>query len=263
MIKKYLTYPVIFMLFFVLYSGVFSDIIEVKYFKEIASHIDQETLVVFDLDNTLIQTSQTLGSDQWFSKEIERNIEKGMEFNDALEMALEIYVPVQNKTSVTLVEEGITEFIDDLKDQGNSIIALTARNHNLQEATIRQLQSVGITFNTDEFNQTSLDLKGDGTVNTLKGIVFLDGQNKGTYLLSFLDTMNWNPKKIVFVDDKLKNVKDVEEALNKRGVDCTGIRYGHLDEKVESINMTVADVQLQFFNQLLSDEIVESLLEES
>ena len=138
---------------------------------------------------------------------------------------------------------------------------MTARNHGLQSATLNHLDSVGICFNHDLFPQKPQMLKGNDRVRTYRGIVFLDGRNKGEFLKAFLDeVLQTRPKKVVFIDDKLKNVKHVEEAMAAEGISFVGVRYGYLDEKVNSLNMDLADIQKQYFNMLLNDETAEAIL---
>jgi hypothetical protein len=76
--------------FLICFSSGFTKIIEINELKQAEKHIDRETLVIFDLDNTLMETSQTLGSNQWFEHRIDYYyVKKGQEHQNALEIALQ------------------------------------------------------------------------------------------------------------------------------------------------------------------------------
>lgn len=54
-------------------------------------------------------------------------------------------------------------------------------------------------------------------------------------------------KKILFIDDKLKNIHSVEAACNKRGIPFTGLRYGYLDKAGRSFDPITTDYDLKVF----------------
>ncbi len=48
----------------------------------------------------------------------------------------------------------------------------------------------------------------------------------GECLTSFIQEAGLNPDRVVFIDDKAKNVQDVESALNRRPLEHISFRYG-------------------------------------
>jgi 5S rRNA maturation endonuclease (ribonuclease M5) len=61
-----------------------------------------------------------------------------------------------------------------------------------------------------------------------KGIIFCDLNHKGSMMVEFLKQIKYKPKKIIFVDDKMRNVINVEEAAKKLGIECIAIHYIYL-----------------------------------
>jgi FMN phosphatase YigB (HAD superfamily) len=65
--------------------------------------------------------------------------------------------------------------------------------------------------------------------------LFCDGFYKGPALKAFLQGKpDLKVKKIVFVDDKLKNVESVKVAAQELGINFVGIRYGHTDVRTKA-----------------------------
>ena len=79
------------------------------------------------------------------------------------------------------------------------------------------------------FTQKTIDLTPPAQFT--EGIILTGGKNKGSVLSEFLKKTKRNFKKITLIDDKLKNLQDVNEATKKLNINFTGIRYGYLDNK--------------------------------
>ena len=107
-------------------------------------------LIVFDLDNTIIQSKQSLASDQWFRGYWSRLKNKGLSEEQILEKIIPVYNAAQNVTDVQIVEESVVGLINNFKTSGAHVIGLTARNHELITPTSRHLKSVGVTFDHSE-----------------------------------------------------------------------------------------------------------------
>jgi len=72
---------IIFLFTLTLLGQARAEIIEVKNMAAVANLIDQDSLVVFDIDNTLIQPVQSLGSDPWFSYTLKTSIDNARQRN--------------------------------------------------------------------------------------------------------------------------------------------------------------------------------------
>src|SRR5262249_21763684 len=149
-------------------------------------------VVVFDIDNTILEPIQTLGSDQWVDHLIERNKEAGLSVEKAVEAALRDWEQVQRVTEVRLVETQTVKLIRKLQFQNVATLALTARPSQLRSVTENQLASLDVRF--DRY-----------------GVQFADGKNKGLVLKDFLAKMGLAPRRLIFIDDKLKNIKNMDD----------------------------------------------------
>lgn len=181
-----------------------------------------------DLDNTVMEAAQMLGSDQWFGYITRRHPDKfGCYWN-----------AVQNATRMQLVEPRMRGFVDDLnRNAGVRVLALTARRKNdLEAATVRQLDALGIRF--DE-------------------ILYSNGvESKGSILSRRLRRESTLPSSVLFVDDKPHNVASVESALQLDGVRHKAFVYDAARAKVDAFDARIADEQLSCFlwtGHILSD----------
>src|SRR5262245_43642592 len=117
----------------------YGKIRETNSIKEIFYATGYGDLIVFDLVNTILETTQTLGSNQW----VDYMIKKGGD----LTTVLAEWVKIQHITEVQTVEPQTMMIVNALQVQGHRVIALTSRPLEVADATVRQLLSLGIQFN--------------------------------------------------------------------------------------------------------------------
>ncbi len=226
------------------------------------SYAAEGTLFVFDLDNTLIETPQHLGSDQWFSHQLQHVIDKGHTLNEALELIIPKWLAIQNKTEMHLVDSCVPDLLKNIHQSSLSMIALTKRSPELAPRTLEQLIPLKI-----DFSQTS-KVAGPIVFTELKdslyqdGVIFVaTGVEKGPVLSAFIKKMETRPKKIVFIDDKMSHIQNVAMAMESIHIPFIGIRYGGTDEKVKSFDPKVADIQWEYFEKILTDKQAKQLLD--
>ena len=65
-------------------------ILECDRFEKIQTYVNEETLILFDIDDTLMVPKQMLGSDEWFGYRCRFHREQGLDQGKALEKALEV-----------------------------------------------------------------------------------------------------------------------------------------------------------------------------
>lgn len=155
-----------FMLFIAVAAN--AEIREAATMREAVSGLGQGDFVVFDIDNTVLEPAQTLGSDQWFEYRVKVHKSKGKDEKQAVDSAIQDWMPVQEMTDVQLVEAATSGIIRKLQDKGIAVVALTARPDELRSTTINQLRSAGVKF---------------------ENILFSFGKNKGLVLRDYLTRM--------------------------------------------------------------------------
>lgn len=251
--KKY------FILIFLFCSFLFAEVIDIKTLSEVSDDINQYELIIFDIDNTIVEPLQLFGSDEWFYYTLSKYQKEGFDYKKALDKTLFDWYEIQSVTKVKFVEDKMKVFIQNLQDKKIKLIGLTTRGSDLAFSSIKQLDSLNVDLSqTSPYNQKLFFENG---IIYKKGILFADGKNKGEVLNCFFKKVGFFPKSIVFFDDKLKHVLEVENFCKSNNIKFMGYRYGFLDEKVKNFNYEICRIEQQNFIHVLSDEEALKLLE--
>jgi len=241
--------------------------IETHQIEDILSHVGEkleaDTLLIFDLDNTLIEPHQLLGSDQWFEHHFkQQQAAFGKENSAALTKTVQDYDAVHLRSEVRLIDPKTQLLFQQLKQLGIKMLGLTSRGTALKEATDRQLSSVGLSFRSSWLERVQhYVLKNSKRGSAVDGIVLTGGGHKGNCLIEYLDHLKFKPSRVIFIDDKPHHLDHVKTVLEARQIPFTGIRYGFLDEKVKSFDPTITEIQLEYLSKILSDEDAQVILE--
>lgn len=241
----------------------FSAIIELASMESILPHLKEDTLCIFDIDNTIMRPTQQLGSDEWFEWRIRDYEQKGMESKTALKHALSDWMSIQNVTRVMPVEPSSIDIIQGLQTRGYCIMGLTTRGLGLSTRTIEQLEILGLSLNLTSPSSHELFLMNERGVLYREGILFTAATHKGKALIKFLHLLGMKPRHIVFINDKLSHLQEMQESCDSFDIDFLGIRYAGSDTFVQQFDPKVAKVQWEHFGSILSDlEAKKKLLEE-
>ncbi|KTD32111.1 hypothetical protein Lmor_2451 [Legionella moravica] len=228
------------------------DIQEVQTIKSALRTISYDTWFVLDLDNTVMESTLELGSDQWFTYLADYALKTLPEPREAMRLTLLIYSAVQAHTVTRAVEPGMISIIKALQDIGIPVLALTARDITIKQSTVLQLAGIGI-----DFSRNCIDVSDDSYE---QGIIFCNGKNKGTVWQEFMKKCPKNPAHIVMLDDKKRHLERMSDAAKALGVNFTGLRYGFLDEKISSFDMKLANHQLAYLTKELPEEVQDAIV---
>ncbi len=231
------------------------NILSIHNIRNILQHISYNTWLGIDLDNTVIESTQELGSDQWFENTIKYACQLHTDKEEACRLVIVLYHAVQHHAEMKAVEEIIIRIIKRLQNI-IPIIPITARGESIIRPTLRQLGKVGIDFSPEEdlidAKRIELDVGGDHPAVYYQGILFCSGMDKGKCLKALFDYLKKFPEHFVMADDKEKHLLSVKKVIEENGGRFTGLRYGYLDEKVKNFNMIRALNQLIEISHKLS-----------
>lgn len=229
-----------------------SNISIITKLEQIIPAIDSETLIVFDVDNTLISPKGYFGSDEWFYYLVKIKRFNGLSEKEATDQAVVAWNKAQQVIEVKTVEDSTLSIIQKFKSSGHKMMALTARNFDIYGDTLRQLRSVGIGFKDspvyDKAIRISKELLSSPEDAVFEnGILFVGEHNdKGKVLSYFLKEISFMPKKVVYVDDRMKHVQSVDRYLGGLVIPAiphTCFRYGGADAKIEQFNSVMSEVK--------------------
>lgn len=205
----------------------------------------QDILVVFDFDNTLMAMNQDIGSDQWYnwqSKVIAENNKKEKMFNSKSEL-FEAHYKIFALGSMHPVEADTVKIVKKIQNQKIKTFILTSRGSGYRNDTEMELDQVDLSFKESSvgpeggypsrFIPEGTDLKKE--ISYMDGILMGSGQDKGILLKYILDKTKTKFKVIIFIDDTLKNIENVEESF-KESVDLVTVYYTHEQERVDQLD---------------------------
>ena len=243
-------------------NAVASSIIETSDFTHAMTYLEDDTLIVFDLDNTLIQTSQHLGSDEWFTHRLEHLTKQGLSIDKALDQVVPHWIEVQNRTEVDFVDPLIPNLLDKMQKKHVPMIGLTKRPPAMANRTLQQIAPLHINFDKTAPLKGPLVFEELNASSYQQGIIFIaQGIEKGPAITAYLKKLAKMPKKIVLIDDKMSHLQSVAKALEMMEIPFIGIRYSGADEKVKAFNPKIADIQWEHCQRILSDEQALHLLQ--
>lgn len=257
-------------------------------FKEIQKIINskvkkygkENVLVVLDIDNTTLTTTQNLGSDQWFGWQYSHCIGKKKsdicstnDFNELLRIQGLLFAVIPMKPTDKFTKKVIKKAQND----GVKVIALTSRGFEFRNSTEISLKANGIHFdkssigpkggfastykpynlkNPTKFGLSTEDLKKTGnkkprSVSFMNGVYMTAGLHKGIMLKTLLKKTGTNFKAIIFADDHEKHTKGMQLILgDDKNIDLTTVRYSKIDPIVDAFHKGDKKIVINAFNKM-------------
>ncbi len=219
------------------------------------------TLLVVDIDNTLLTMQGDLGSDQWFEWQehlLEHEPASPHLVADDFVGLLQAQGLLFRLGKMRPTQEDLPDLVRQVQGLGVPTLVLTSRGPGFRPATERELTSAGYDFTASclsmhdvpegEFmpynpsrpgevglskEEARLFALGEPREASLaQGVFMTSGQHKGAMLLTALHRAERMPKAVVFVDDHGRHVHRVYDALLRRGIEATVLHYHREDDRV-------------------------------
>jgi len=238
-------------------AAVCGEIFEAKSFKEINSYLVPGTVIILDIDDTLLVPVQMLGCDEWFQRRLFYHQQAGFNTSESLEKSLAEWEAVRHLTKMTIVEPGTEKVVHKLQEQGYAVMGLTTQGLALATRTKQHLieNHIDLTQSTPSRDDYYLVIDGHGVLFR-SGIFFTSGAHKGKALFTLFEKLAYQPKRILFINDKHAHLVSVEETAKEEGIEFIGLRYAYSDAYKSAFNEEIANFQFTHstFTHLLSDE---------
>src|SRR5687767_845821 len=199
------------------------DLVDVL--KVLSEPYNGRTLLVLDIDDTLLTSPSFFGSDAWF------------EWQKTLSPQSPGYVPCKFDVIAMNFEAGT-----QVPTQADAVAAInaipldkimvTSRSPMYRGGTIRELKKAGYELPASlqpglagaiyEY-QPAPDQPGV-TISYHEGVLMVAGQNKGLALVDLMQHMQITYDRVVLVDDGEKHINDVRDAMTAAGIEYRGVR---------------------------------------
>lgn len=224
--------------------GIISEVREIKDLKEIKETIatlpSASTLVVYDMDDTLLTADHFFGSDRWYDWQRGRgNLPVPAEAKPQDLWKTIGYAFEMGSMSPTQPE---TKQIFSTTQPDTMI--LTARGNDYRSATLRDLRANNLPIDDE------IQLKGkpasqlftrfpmvsgsgrEAVVEFSSGVFMVAGMDKGKALLQLWEKLGISYDHVILIDDKMKNITNMQNALKEANVDYYGFHYTRIDKTI-------------------------------
>lgn len=245
---------------------LFSTTFETNDICDLIPHIhaaksEDNTLILFDIDDTLIDSPLTLNSGPWISY-YWQNVPKLLPLKMPVVEELMWYV---SKSIPALSVDQATASVISLCQKNLSLIplAFTAR-------PIYKKRIDGIQVTADQLININIDFSKTIPPSCMakhpcfhRGIIFASGKMKGDFLQQYLVSTGYLPNRIIFIDDKLDQIQSVERTMHEKDIKVICFWYRRALQNRSSFNLQLANIQLECllkYGRVMSDEEAEILL---
>jgi hypothetical protein len=195
----------------------------------------KRTLLVLDIDDTLLTSSGFFGSDKWY------DWQKSLPAGDPGKVACLFDVIALNYEtgSQRATQADGPALVNAL--QGDRLL-LTSRNPLYRGGTLRTLREAGYALPAPLAGQAegrSWDFRKSPDAKPVRvaydqGVFMTTGQDKGLVLLDLLRRLDLHYPRVVLVDDGERNIANMRAALRDAGIDYLGLHYTRIDKTVSA-----------------------------
>ncbi len=242
---------------------------------------DKNTLVIFDINDVLFEQKEML-----FKKKND-NLRKKLlsaserKITDKEEEKAIFSVVVQSP--IVYIDKNFVNIIKNLQDRGIKVMALTnglvgecGYVKSMDRLMLKQTRDMDYHFEKSwkhlknaQIYITKIYNKKDRKILFMDGVVFanklISKASKGECLLVFLKYANFFPKKIIFIDDKMKNLKSVSEICERNDITFVGFEYTGATNRNDLPPLDENHAKLQLYilkkkHKLLSDKEISRML---
>ena len=256
---KNLIKSIILMAFSAMYT-VSANIVETNSlvpFEDAAESADKDTIVIFDVQEVLMVAKDQILTPLY--KSDFRTIKDRIIATYSLHDQERLFSIILRNYETENVDPTLIKTLEDLKLKGVKALALTSGYtgkygviESRENLRLERLKKIGINFKDSFLNVEPiifLHLKGADPkyLPMFKdGVLFACRLSKGEVLKAFLQKVNYKPKKIIFVDNQLKNIEDVEAYCADEAIEFTGFHYNFVRSKGKTeLDKNLVDYQFK------------------
>ena len=233
---------------------------EVRDFNDLAqiapalAESPKRTLLVLDIDDTLLTSPGFFGSDTWYEWQA-KTLQPGDP--DKLACLFDVVSLNYEAGNQRPTQPDGPALINALPVDK---LMLTSRNRLYRGGTLRTLHDAGYALPTPLGGQAEGAAwawrKAPGARETRmdydQGILMTAGQDKGLVLLALLQRLRLHYGRVLLVDDGEKNINDMRAALRDAGIAYLGLHYTRVDKRVGPEQIQAGRAGWQAWRQLLA-----------
>lgn len=191
--------------------------------------IDNQSLVLLDLDNTIFTPDTGHVGHVWFKYMLMYGQSVGYDYAAAYTITVAEFIKRQHEVRVVPAEAASIATIHALQQRNIPVIGLTGREQAMAETTRRDLASLKLDFTTSIPIPECLALDIPGYAAWHQGVGYCNNNDKGVVLDHLFAATSYRPQQIIFVDDVEKHVVSVQQSALRHNIPYVGLRYSLFD----------------------------------
>lgn len=202
--------------------------------EQLIENSDQDALVLFDVDQTLITPDDPILKPK-YDKLLDDLMGGKKIITDEFGKTRYIFREILMHAPHSLIDPKSLVLVQKLQAKGIPVIAFSAAPggkigevDSFIDWRINELHHFGFDFQSAFPHIQTLELPKDMDLEFppiyKSGVLITSLHDKGPVLLNFFKQSNWTPKKLVFIDDQMSNIRSVVESLEGH-TEILGIHY--------------------------------------
>lgn len=240
--------------------------------ENLVSPLDATSLILFDVGDVLLLAKRSFfhPNNKPYREQIKKRLDTLIGKEQRARLLSIIFLDDWREP----VEYCASSVIKNLQKTAARIMALSAMQtgafgviKNMEEWRLSGLLGVGIDFSFSAPWPGTLDfseMERDGFAPVFKdGVLFTHVHSKGEALEAFLHKIQWNPTKIIFIDDKLSYLASVQQVAEQRAIPFLGLHYTVSYERPFVFDEQLFEFQLHYLlehEQWLFDDEARALM---
>lgn len=211
------------------------SIIKIKSIIKVLDFINKDTLMLWDIDNTIMQPIDIAGSDSWFSYRFSEIQKKEKDKNIAISQLLDEQYLSWQENKFTPIEDSSVAVVCATQEIAKHTISVTARGILCCYNTIHWLRKLGISLMDKKFTNCIIPTEKKDRYDNLffsghpgfaHGIMFCGGMDEGMLIEKLFKIYpDLKSNDIVFVNDTKSRLEEVQRYCLKNNIKYTGLHY--------------------------------------
>jgi hypothetical protein len=227
-----------------------ADIIEATSVDEMKSHVEEGTLVLLGMTDTLTDSSLSLGTKPW-RQYIRRQLRPLQDIDEAGNLHDQWTYHVSTKVPLKPVQNEFVEWIDQMQQNDTPVFCLTGRGRDVWYASIvqevdqlteYQLKKININFEKTKVPEA---LQKADSKYFYHGIFYSDPYTKGEFIDKILQETGYKPPKVVVVDDKWDQLQSIQQKMTEAGIPFVGILFQRAEKERKDFKPIISILQLE------------------
>lgn len=222
-------------------------------------HINRnKKLIIFDLDDTIFQSSLILGTPTWYYNMANFLRQKGAAESEAFTVVGDIDRIIQENVDVVPVEQTTLSAIKNWQNLGVVVAAITSRPASFQEVTDHHLKHIGLSFTAKVFKCIEEEWKSSSS-RFKNGVIYAGAQQSKDEVFqefyALATECGLHVQLLGQADDQHRYISKIAKFAKKKGINYIGIIYDGALARTE-FNIFEANQQLRDLEIKLNRPII-------